>query len=290
MSQSAPQDGATNTRTIVDSPLGLLGRLPLELRDKIYEYTIDDILELTIPPSFNDSLLVFFTRRLPHCLFLCHQIFDEAAKAYLHHTLLTILSASVPGPKNLLSQAATSMAFKNLRSLDFTEPQDCYAHSSDSISPHAAEVCVHDIVQLCPILRDLTMTISANMLFTHSETLPPGPPPSLRTMQEVEEKMQFSQLFKQKFFRKFEHDGLLNLQLTCNDAAKYPRGIGKDNRSLFEPFVKAFVLEARKKKNPMALHIKICPGAPGTYDANWPELAWVKGDNITSYYYIDFFG
>jgi hypothetical protein len=296
MKQSAPQTGAslgaspTSTWTIVDSPLGLLGRLPLELRDKIYEYITDDLLELVIPPHFDDSLLAFLTRRLPRCLFLCHQIFDEAAKAYLHHTMLTLTSASVPSPKILLSQAVTSMAFKNLRSLDFTKPQHCYAHSSDSMSQLAAEECVHDVVQRCPILRDLTMTISADILFKPSQILPPSPLPNLRTMQEVEEKMQFARLFEQRFPRKFEPDHLLSLQLICNDADRYSRRIGKDNRSLFEPFAKTFMAEAKKKKNKMAFNIKICPGAPGTYDPKWPELTWTKGDNITSYYYMDFFG
>lgn len=190
MDQSTPQAGAnlsaspTTTWAIVHSPLGLLGGLPLELRDKIYEYTTGDISTLTIPPDFSNSLLVFITHRLPPGLLLNHQIFNEAAAAYHRRTLLTVTSASVPSPKSLLSEIATSTTFKNLRTLKFTQPQDCYARFSDLASQVAAAECVHAVVRRCPILRDLTMTISADMLFTLSEDLPPSP----RTMQKVEKK------------------------------------------------------------------------------------------------------
>ena len=274
------------TWAIVHSPLGLLGILPLELRDKIYEYITEDISTLTIPPDFSNSLPVFIARRLPPCLLLNHQIFNEAAAAYHRRTLLIVTSASVPSPKSLLLEIATSTTFKNLRTLKFTQPQDCYARSSDLASQVAVAECVHAVVEHCPILRDLTMTISADMLFTLSKDLPPR----VRTMQEVEEKMQFSQLLEQKFIRKFEHDGLLNLQLICNDAAKYSRGIWKDHGNLFERFVQTFLEEAKKKKHRMVFNVKLCPGAPGTYNEKNPELIWNKRGNITSYHYMDFFG
>lgn len=102
--------------------------------------------------------------------------------------------------------------------------------------------------------------------------------------------MQFSQLLEQKFIRNFEYDGLLNLQLICNDAAKYCRDIWQDHRNLFERFVQTFMEETKKKKHRMVFNVKICPGAPGTYNANNPELIWDVRGNITSYYYVDFFG
>jgi hypothetical protein len=97
--------------------------------------------------------------------------------------------------------------------------------------------------------------------------------------------MQFSELLEQKFIRKFEHDGLLNLQLICNDAVKYSRGIRNDNRTLFEPFAQKFMEEAKRKKHRMVFNVKMCPGVPGTYDANFPELIWTERGNIMSYYY-----
>jgi len=273
--------------SIISPSIGVLGKLPLELRDKIYEQATQDIHSITIPSHFHDSLFVFVARRLPHCLLLNHQIFREAAMAYLRRTMLTMTSASVPGPENLLSQTPPSMVFKNLRSLEFTKPQDRYARSPNSKSKATPEESVHDVVKRSPILRNLTMTISAKMLF---DTSSGDSAQRKRTFKQIKEKMQFSQLLEQKFMYESEQDRPLKFLLLCNDPQTYAGHGGTTIRNIFQPFEQNFMQEIKRSKSRLEFELKICPGAPGTYDPKWPELTWYKDGNITSYYYQDFFG
>ncbi|CAO2657091.1 Nn.00g058940.m01.CDS01 [Neocucurbitaria sp. VM-36] len=266
------------TSELNDLPVGL-NRLPLELRNEIYKYIVPDLAPLTIPTHFEGSALTFLTQRLPLCIVLNHQIYEEVAMAYYRRTMLYVERITVPSAETLLLQTPDSIAFKGIRYLEFTRPQGgSESHRSPYIlSPPVRFDKIHAALSRCPELRTLTMTVTAALLLTTDQG---STSPRLRTMEEIEESTSFTGII--------EHQGLQSLQLRCNDAHRHAHKIGKDYRTLFEPFAQWLMRRAYSKGSNLSFNIKICPSVK--YNDRDPELSWHTSGYITSYWYQDFFG
>jgi hypothetical protein len=97
-----------------------LTRLPLELRDTIYEYVIGDITTLVLPKStYNSSTTQSLQKKLPPCLFLNHQILLEATNAFIHRATLTV-RRKIPEPdaSDLHSQTTALLQLFSICTLD----------------------------------------------------------------------------------------------------------------------------------------------------------------------------
>jgi hypothetical protein len=144
-----------------------LTRLPLELRDTIYEYVIGDITTLVLPKStYNSSTTQSLQKKLPPCLFLNHQILLEATNAFIHRATLTLRELTLAHPSDLLFAIPSDAKFPNLTHLTFTHKQPHYSSSSAS---------AHSIVHRCPQLQHLTIPFysrvfhSVNLFFDETD-------------------------------------------------------------------------------------------------------------------------
>lgn len=254
-------------------------KLPLELRNEIYNHIIGGCSALVIPKDFEGSVLSFLSRRLPHCLILNHQTYEEAAKAYLFRTLWLMETVSVPGPDFLLLEIPSSITFKGIRYLEFTQPQGQSAidKSAEPAPPSKSPLDVKEVLSRSPELRELTMSVTAGILFAADKE--PGEL-RLRTMEDMDELFKFTQIL--------EHNGLQKVQLICNDANPHARLVDQFYQDIFVPFTKWFMQQAHNRGRNISFNLRICPS--WNYDPYDPELTWDDRGYITSYYWRDFFG
>ncbi|KAH7399688.1 hypothetical protein BKA66DRAFT_452367 [Pyrenochaeta sp. MPI-SDFR-AT-0127] len=262
--------------TTNDSDIVGFKQLPQELRDEIYTSVTGDLTVLNIPDVCEGTALSFLTQRLPRCLLLNHQIQQEAALAYLHRTLAIMESVTVPSPSCLLQQIPDSITFKGVRRLEFTRPQGHSAIDVVTAVPTSA-LGAHDVITRCSGLRELTMNVTAGMLFAENQE--PNAP-RLKTMEEIDESF--------KFTRILEHNSLQKIQLICYDADKHAFLLNQFYQDIFTPFTMWFMNEAHTRGRKISFNLRICPS--WEYSDPDPELSWDEHGYITSYYWRDIFG
>jgi hypothetical protein len=218
-----------NTR---DRPTGL-NRLPLELRNNIYEYVIGDFITLTIPPNvFSSSTYQSFHKKLPPCLHLNRQIMVEATNAFIHRILRVVEEVQLSQPEDLLFVMPSNTKFKNLRRLEFTHPQSCY--SNDMKGSCAS---VHDVVKRCPELQELTIPLLASVFLDED--------------------------YHSDFGRVFEHENLLKLYLTCDDGPYISNSwVSMPDPGGFQPFSSWFLQESQERGRHIGLSIDLSPHTP----------------------------
>jgi len=232
-----------------------LQRLPLELRNKIYCYIVDDI---TLPATRDVSALSHVRARIPACLRLTDRIIDEAAKALLHRALLTVEEIKIPGPANLLSDVPPDMLLKNVRRLEVTKAQKRYGQQSSLLPAYF----LHDLVTRCPQLRSLTLPITSDILFTSSSRL--------KTSAELAATTGLHLVF--------EHATLSQLNLTCADSSDYRN---------FQPLEAWLLAEAKRRGRWVELDINI---TPHVRYVKHPECVRGGVGCITWVQWFDFFG
>jgi hypothetical protein len=247
-------------RNMRDSPIGLLQRLPLELRNDIYNYALGDCTSLTISQDVRGFGLHSIRRELPRCLKLNHQIVDEATKAHLHHKIRVVRDIRVPNAEDLLSAIPPNMELANVRCLEFTRPQTRYTNNRrGSLSiPSSA----HDLVLRCPRLQELTVPISASIVLDED--------------------------YEAYFSAIFEHKGLLKLTVTCNNTPNLSNHYAAaPDWTKFQPFEEWFLREGRSRGRYISLLIDLT----GRYkDSRSPECIRRTKGCIKFVEFMDFFG
>lgn len=202
-------------------------RLPFELRSKILAYTIDNnVTSLTIPPRNQDSWLQDMRNQLPAWLQLEDEEWDEATNVLIRHMLCVVTELTLLEPEDLLSKIPGNMQLTNVRSLTFTRPQNGYAKASET-----SKFSVHDVVQHCPQLQELTLPIKAAGLIEDY-----GP----------------------DFIHMLEHQSIAKLNLACNDTPEGRGYWGPDPRPI-RPFEKWFLTDANGLGGRIDLSIDLSP-------------------------------
>jgi hypothetical protein len=210
-------------------PTGL-NRLPLELRNNIYEYVIGDFTRLTIPPNASSSSTYqSFHKKLPPSLHLNRQIIVEATNAFIHRITRVVEEVKLAQPEDLLFLMPSNTELTNLRRLEFTQPQSRYSKDSSCSS-----ASVHDVVKCCPQLQELIIRLRASVFLDED--------------------------YHSDFGHVFEHMNLLKLYLTCSNGP-YIRcsQFSAPDPDKFKPFDNWFLQEGRKRGRYIALSIDLSP-------------------------------
>ncbi|KAF1830090.1 hypothetical protein BDW02DRAFT_573383 [Decorospora gaudefroyi] len=133
-------------------------RLPLEVRNEIYSHVVPNIPTLSIPA--NSSALSYIRTQIPECLQPNAQIAEEAAKAILHRTLLSVEVVKIVSVDDLVCDVPEGMLLKGVRKLQITTLQTQYTRRSP----------LHDLIIRCPNLQVLKIPIPRAILFTSEDT------------------------------------------------------------------------------------------------------------------------
>ncbi|KAF2830336.1 hypothetical protein CC86DRAFT_367123 [Ophiobolus disseminans] len=228
-----------------------LQRLPLELRNRIYEYVVGDITSLTVLAQSTSLMRAQLKRNLPLCLRLNRQIVEEAANAVFHHTLLVVEDLVMRNPVDVSCVVPPGMMLKSVRRLEVTQPQMRYDRDLDdaTASPLSS---VYDLVKRCPQLRELTIRVETAVLFTT-----PNDPSKRKTAQELAATTGFGLVF--------QHEKLEKLSLGCNSPeSPYFQRNGPPHCDFVVPFVDWLEQETRARGGRVTLDVDITPDL--TYD------------------------
>jgi len=221
-----------------------LKRLPLELRDRVYDEATDP-LEIFEHPEWNKAtILEYFGSLLPQRLQRDPQIASEATMALLRQTLQTATTIKVPRPEYIDPVKSSCMQWGGVRHLEFTRIQHTYA--SFPTSGTSAQLTVRDIVSRCHNLENLTFSISSNMMLK-----PMAPDTNLGHWQDSDCKY---------MLRIMEHSKIRQLVLNYNEGGGYFFDYKLPSTDDFKPFVKNFQEEANLRGRYIELKVDLSPG------------------------------
>ncbi|KAH7397001.1 hypothetical protein DE146DRAFT_62497 [Phaeosphaeria sp. MPI-PUGE-AT-0046c] len=239
---------------MVDSQTGFQ-RLPLELRNQVYQYVIGDIRQLNVSSGPRlGSLSEQAGRRqllqhLPRSLFLNQQLVNEAIKVSLQQ----VSGIKASSPRGIAALFPSGKPLRNIRRLEFTFAQPFY-------SSNGRRTCSspQDIASRCPGLEELTL------LF----------PATKGTMNN----------FASDLISIFENQKLLKLKLRYRDVPIDAGGWNPDV-ALFRPLESWFLRECRGRERHITITIDLSPDrVPTCY-----EERRIQDGNFTYIHGFDMF-
>jgi hypothetical protein len=227
-----------------------LARLPLELRNAIYRYTIGDITSLTLPhPPLLSAATQPFQKKLPPCLLLNHQIALEATHAFIDLAALTVRNLTLSNPLDLLSVISHETKLASLLSLRFTSRQPHYSGFPTS---------VHSLIQRCPNLQHLTLPLPSSFFLSDD--------------------------YESNLAPIFSHPALLKVHITCSNAPYLKCSwVSAPNAELFEPFDQWW----RDRGSRIEMSIDLSPGRKKNGD---PQCVRQRRGGIEWFEVQDWFG
>lgn len=273
-----PTTTSLPTSTTYDA--GTLQRLPLELRNKIYEHTFDLVAEdqknqpdrtrrhqhsefhcapLQVETRFQGHDYTPFgphNKQLPLCLQVNRQIVEEATKAIRHHILLTVENLSISSAKDLYCNLPPNMTLKQVRRMKITTPRVTHP-----FLPNLVAICPR-LVELTVPIEDLTVAVTSDWL---------------KTPAELSTTTGFGHLMR--------HKSLEKLNITCRAKCIGYNPCAPDVK-MFQPLEKWLLAEARVVGKEIKLDIDLSPGV----DGNWVENTRMREGCVKWVSQMDFFG
>lgn len=280
--------------------LSNLGQLPRELRDEVYEMSVNIDKNLKLPKQFEGSILDHFASQLPHSLRCDKQTTDEASMAILRVALRNLESITAPNPESICLPSMADKTWDAVRQLELTAMQRYYAIAPE---PHVKTTIpsIKQIVARCPKLEYLTISIAESMIIAA-----PSPCDIDKRLQECSQNSTTSSLTPPNsidifdhsdiqpesnthdLFQVYDHPTITELTLNVvNIVTRWQDG-SHDHYKRVVPFVDAFNTEGVRRGRNIKLSLDLSPGRKN--DGRNGELVTHVEKGVTWIWKYDWFG